>query len=1181
MSNYSFNKSKIWSLRVMVVFCCVCLKGYAQTDTVFWFAPPDLEINHQQTPIRFCVTTYDEPATVTFSQPANSSFTPVTFNIPANNFHVYDVSSLVDVMETKPINTVVSRGMYITSTTPVSCYYESVGNNSEIYTLKGENALGTDFIVPTQIQYSNNYSSSTSSIEIIATEDNTVVQITAPVALRGGIPANSTVTVTLQRGQSYAVRADGTAASAHLHNTVIHSNKPIAVNSTDDSVYAPGGCFDLIGDQLVPVPMVGTHYVALRNSSSFEYLFIFPIENQTTVSINGVTQSMLDIGQSINYALSSSTTAYNVESDKPVVVFQMTAIGCELGGTMLPQIECTGSNKVTHLRPNSSMSVVTIVVNTDYVYDFKLNGNPNAITAADFMAVPNSSNLSYCVKNISNYVSVGSVMTLQNDSARFHLGILDGSPGGDCSYGFFSDYARSSYINFDMDSIVCLGDNLVFGYTAPNVDHIVLTGPGNLNLTSPPFVLPVTDTAQTGWYYMTGTDSASCLNVLGDSLYITVMIPSDTQFVEAVVCDSLTWDGENTYYESGSYPVLYSTSSGCDSLVVLNLTVLHSTTGIDTLTACDSLTWINGITYHENTDTATYVLPNAAGCDSVVTLHLTVNHSTSAMVDTAVVQNALPYHYNDSAYVETGTYTQNFTNSLGCDSILTIHIEVYQNVTNQVDTTVCAANLPYTWGGHVFAAAGTFVDTLLTSHGADSVVTYTLTVDEIAVTIPNVTHVTCFGGSNGAATAMVTGGMPNFAYAWTDVAGASVSTTTSISNQPAGTYTFTVTDVIGCVATATVTLNTLNDALQPGTITENQMMCEGEQPLPFTGTAASGGDNGAYQWQISANGTDWTPAPGTNNTQGYIYPDPVANDFSLRRAWISQSCGIAFSNTVTVSVWSNTSDTITAEVCQGETYQQNGFDIMADQTAEPGEYTFEQHYATGYCDSAVLLFLTVHSSFETVLEDKVCEGDGYSANGFNITPLETVGVEVLDRILTMQSIQGCDSMVSLHLTIIDTALSIVSLTPDFCEEMSAELMVVTGMPNYVWNTGETTPNITVISPGYYAVTSMQGDCRNTAHIQVEGCHFDLYLPNAITPSNSDGLNDCFCIPEQNQRNMALFEIAVFNRWGEMVYYSTDKNFKWNGECRGEIKYQTIYNYVIKYTDTSGRPFRRTGSITVL
>ena len=96
-------------LTIWFLCCYVFLNGYAQTDTVFWFAPPDLEISHQQVPIRFCLTTYDDPAVVTFSQPANASFVPVSFNIPANNFHVYDVSDLVDIMETKPINTIVSR----------------------------------------------------------------------------------------------------------------------------------------------------------------------------------------------------------------------------------------------------------------------------------------------------------------------------------------------------------------------------------------------------------------------------------------------------------------------------------------------------------------------------------------------------------------------------------------------------------------------------------------------------------------------------------------------------------------------------------------------------------------------------------------------------------------------------------------------------------------------------------------------------------------------------------------------------------------------------------------------------------------------------------------------------------------------------------------------------------------
>ena len=211
----------------------------------------------------------------------------------------------------------------------------------------------------------------------------------------------------------------------------------------------------------------------------------------------------------------------------------------------------------------------------------------------------------------------------------------------------------------------------------------------------------------------------------------------------------------------------------------------------------------------------------------------------------------------------------------------------------------------------------------------------------------------------------------------------------------------------------------------------------------------------------------------------------------------------------------------------------------------------------------------------------VCEGDGYSDNGFEVSPLETVGAEVLQRTQNLQSEHGCDSIVTLQLTVIDTALRIVPLTGDFCDNMSAELMVVTEMPDYVWSTGETAPTITVTASGYYSVTATEGGCTATAAYRVEGCQFELILPNAITPSDFDGVNDYFALPEFFLRDISLFEIAIFNRWGEMVYYSTDKGFKWNGEYRGEIQYQTIYNYVIKYTDTSGRPFRRTGSITVL
>ena len=675
------------------------------------------------------------------------------------------------------------------------------------------------------------------------------------------------------------------------------------------------------------------------------------------------------------------------------------------------------------------------------------------------------------------------------------------------------------------------------------------------------------------------TNAAGC-----DSLVILHLTITNTDYTDYTdeVCDSLRWIDGNLYTESTSEPTFTLTNvGGCDSVVRLNLTVRYSTSGVDIYDVCDSLRWIDGNLYTESTNTPTFTLTNAAGCDSVVTLHLTVRHSTGTTINAEVVQNNLPYVLNDSTYTVTGTYYQHFANAAGCDSTVTLNLTVYANTTAQVYATVCASALPYTWGGHLFAAAGTFVDTLLTGHGADSVVTYTLTVDEIAATIPNVTHVTCYGGSNGAATATVTGGMPNFAYTWTNETGASVSTSTSINNQPAGTYTFTVTDAIGCVATATVTLNTLNDALQPGTIAEDQVVCEGEQPLPFTGTAASGGDNGTYQWQVSANGTDWTPAPGTNNTQNYTYPNIPTAAFSLRRAWVSQSCGTEYSNTVNVTLWPNTIDTVTAAVCQNEAFEGFGFEVTADQTAAPGDYTFEQHHATGHCDSVVVLILTVNPLFETEVEDVVCEGEGYDDNGFSIAPMETVGEQQLTRTQTLQSVAGCDSVVTLRLRVIDTAVRIVSLTPDFCEDLSAELMVVTDMPNYVWSTGETAPSITVTHSGSYYVTASQGECSNTARFVIENCDDQLLLPNAITPSRNDGLNDYFSIPERNLRSINLFEIWIYNRWGELVYYSNDKNFHWNGEYRGEIQYQTIYNYVIRYTDAAGKPYFVKGSVTVL
>ncbi|MBR4648288.1 MAG: hypothetical protein IKO75_14350, partial [Bacteroidales bacterium] len=95
----------------------------------------------------------------------------------------------------------------------------------------------------------------------------------------------------------------------------------------------------------------------------------------------------------------------------------------------------------------------------------------------------------------------------------------------------------------------------------------------------------------------------------------------------AVACESFDWyehTGITTSTELLTHT--FTNANGCDSVVTLHLAIGHSSTGDTTAVACESFIW-HGITYTESGDYPSY-MSNSSGCDSVVTLHLTVNHST-------------------------------------------------------------------------------------------------------------------------------------------------------------------------------------------------------------------------------------------------------------------------------------------------------------------------------------------------------------------------------------------------------------------------------------------------------------------------------------------------------------------------------------------------------------------------
>ncbi|MDD4395510.1 MAG: gliding motility-associated C-terminal domain-containing protein, partial [Bacteroidales bacterium] len=74
------------------------------------------------------------------------------------------------------------------------------------------------------------------------------------------------------------------------------------------------------------------------------------------------------------------------------------------------------------------------------------------------------------------------------------------------------------------------------------------------------------------------------------------------------------------------------------------------------------------------------------------------------------------------------------------------------------------------------------------------------------------------------------------------------------------------------------------------------------------------------------------------------------------------------------------------------------------------------------------------------------------------------------------------------------------------------------------------------------------------------CPFNIYLPNTITPTNPDGINDFFCLP--TTKAIKEFAIFIYDRNGRLVYTSTDPHFKWDGSIDGKIMTNATYTYRI-------------------
>ncbi len=132
--------------------------------------------------------------------------------------------------------------------------------------------------------------------------------------------------------------------------------------------------------------------------------------------------------------------------------------------------------------------------------------------------------------------------------------------------------------------------------------------------------------------------------------------------------------------------------------------------------------------------------------------------------------------------------------------------------------------------------------------------------------------------------------------------------------------------------------------------------------------------------------------------------------------------------------------------------------------------------------------------------------------------------------------------------------------------------------SYWWKpTGESTRTITVNQFGTYTVTiidSLGCDFSDSIFLE-EDCPPTIFIPNAFTP-NKDPFNPEFVI---KGTFIKKFEITIYNRWGEKLFYSNDINISWDGTYQGNIVPDGVYIWVIRYY-TRYNVFNRTGNVTL-
>jgi Secretion system C-terminal sorting domain/Domain of unknown function (DUF2341) len=307
-----------------------------------------------------------------------------------------------------------------------------------------------------------------------------------------------------------------------------------------------------------------------------------------------------------------------------------------------------------------------------------------------------------------------------------------------------------------------------------------------------------------GLYSVVFTNTVGCDSIAKIYVSIYTIDSSTTNMALCINALPYNWLG-NICSAAGTYIDTFPNAKGCDSITILQLSIKDTTASNTVLSLCaSSLPYLwNGLSINAS-GTYQYTTTNTVGCDSLAYLQFTIDAISVSNTIVNICNANLPYIWNTNSYATAGTYTDTFISSTNCDSVAILQLNVLQATSSITNKTVCIENLPYTWNGNTYSAAGTYTVAFGNTFGCDSTATLQLSITDLVVSTINY-NVRCASQNDGAIKILPSNGTAPYNYSFAGLNGL-IAAGDSLYNLPTGTYSLYVTDANGCADSSFATI---------------------------------------------------------------------------------------------------------------------------------------------------------------------------------------------------------------------------------------------------------------------------------------------------------------------------------------------------------------------------------------